>query len=161
MLGLGLAPILISCERQKAEQLTLPEPPQPQTLTSSPNENYNALARERDNYINIDLNQLSDEATLTGTDPKLIAQSVFGSKEPIEGNFQEEVLVETRDTNLVIVTITQLGLPDDSVSGVRYRIEFASKKNSGDSLWQMIWAGRQQTCQEGRGSSDWTTENCL
>ena len=158
--GLGLASGLISCQQQKAEQLPLPEPPQPQAVTSSPNESSSALSMERDNYINIDLDQLPSEVALTGSDPKAIARNIFGSKEPIEGNFQEEILMETRNNNQVIVTITQLNLPDDSLRDLRYRIEFESEKNSGDSPWRMVWAGRQQTCQVGPGSVDWTTETC-
>ena len=160
ILAIVFSPIVISCQEQKVEELTLPEPPQPQTVTSASNGSSSTLSTERDNYTQINLDQLPDEFALSGTDPKAIAHNIFGSKEPIEGKFQEEIVMETRNNNQVIVTITQLNLPDDSVRDLRYRIEFESEKNTANSLWQMVWAGRQQTCQVGRGSSDWTTETC-
>lgn len=42
---------------------------------------------------------------------------------------------------------------------VRYRVEFEPVENQ--SQWRMVWAGRQQRCQQERGSQNWTTESCL
>ncbi|MGF1519448.1 MAG: hypothetical protein ACFCVB_16830 [Nodosilinea sp.] len=56
-----------------------------------------------------------------------------------------------------LVLLTQTGLADDSVNGMRYRLEFVP---DGDQ-WQLDWAGRQVRCQAGRGSEDWSTDLCL
>lgn len=91
-----------------------------------------------------------------GEEPTDIALAAFGSTEPGEGNFAEdtELVEQTNDQALVI--LTQTGLADDSVNGMRYRLEFVPE---GDQ-WQLDWAGRQVRCQSGRGSEDWTTELC-
>ncbi len=91
-----------------------------------------------------------------GADPTDIALATFGSSEPVEGNFEEkaELIEQTDDQALVI--LTQTGLADDSVNGMRYRLEFVPE---GDQ-WRLDWAGRQVRCQTGRGSEEWTTELC-
>ncbi|MUL34979.1 hypothetical protein [Gloeocapsopsis dulcis] len=109
-----------------------------------------------DNYSAIDLEQIN--ADLTGSNPREIAIAAFGIQEPQEGNFQQTVTVDESNPQQV-VTITQNNLPDDSVRDVRYRVEFEPVTNQ--SQWRMVWAGRQQRCQQGRGSQDWTTESCL
>lgn len=161
-LGVSLIPYLLSCERQQAQQLTLPEPPKPAAANSSEDGlgDASTIVLDRDGYTAIDLEQLPASVSLTGDDPKAIALAAFGTKEPIEGQFEQEVLVTTETAQQVIVTITQLGLPDDSIKGLRYRVEFQPETASGGSQWQMIWAGRQQTCQPGRGSPDWTKDPC-
>lgn len=111
---------------------------------------------ERDNYSAINLEQINSD--LTGSNPREIAIAAFGIQEPQEGNFQQTVTVDDGDRQQV-VTITQNNLPDDSVRDVRYRVEFEPVAQR--SQWRMVWAGRQQRCQQGRGSQDWTTEACL
>jgi len=111
---------------------------------------------ERDNYSAINLEQIDSD--LTGSNPREIAIAAFGIQEPQEGNFQQTVSVDDSDRQQV-VTITQNNLPDDSVRDVRYRVEFEPVVQR--SQWRMVWAGRQQRCQQGRGSQDWTTESCI
>ncbi|WOD39842.1 hypothetical protein [Nodosilinea sp. E11] len=96
-----------------------------------------------------------DDSTV-GTDPTQIALAVFGSTEPGEGNFTEYAdLIEETDAG-ALVLLTQTGLADDSVNGMRYRLEFVPE---GDQ-WRLDWAGQQARCQPGRGSEDWTTDLC-
>ena len=65
-----------------------------------------------------------------------------------------ELLEETPDGAVVI--LTQSGLLDDSVEGMRYRLEF----ESGENQWELVWAGRQVRCWPDRGSQEWSTELC-
>ena len=115
------------------------------------------LTLERNDYIPVEIEKISDDVPLTGINPSKIALAVFGLKDDVEGNFQEELTANTNNPNQVIVTLTQMGLPDDSVRGIRYRIEFIPK----DNQWHLVWAGWQQMCWSGRASQDWTTEQCF
>ncbi len=114
------------------------------------------LRQERNNYIQVELDKIPADVPLTGTNPSEVALAVFGFKDAVEGNFKEELTAKTNNPAQVIITLTQMGLPDDSTRGIRYRLEFIPK----DNQWQLAWAGRQQMCQPGRGSQDWTTEQC-
>lgn len=92
---------------------------------------------------------------LVGDDPQQIALSAFGISDPVEGNFKEMiVLIEQGDQ--AVVNLTQTGLPDDSVEGMRYRLEFVPE----GTQWRMDWVGRQVRCRPNRGSQNWTTELC-
>jgi hypothetical protein len=95
-------------------------------------------------------------AGTVGPDPLALAQGVYGSTEPVEGNYSEsvELLSETADQQVVL--FTQMGLPDDSVRGMRHRLEFEPQ----GADWQLTWAGRQVQCWPGRGHEDWGTEPC-
>lgn len=99
---------------------------------------------------------LPSDANLVGTDVKQIALNLFGVAEPVEGNFQEEVLLEEQSDNRAIVNLTQTGLPDDSVEGMRYRLEFMKD----NAQWRLDWVGRQIRCYPERGSQIWSTEKC-
>lgn len=100
--------------------------------------------------------ELPAGAVLVGADPEQIALDLFGNTEPVEGNFNESVVTLLDSPEQQVVTITQTGLPDDSVEGRLIRLDF---QPDGDN-WQVDWVGQQQRCQEGRGSQDWTTELC-
>ena len=92
-----------------------------------------------------------------GEEPTEIALAAFGSTEPGEGNFKEEVdLVEQTDDQAIVI-LTQTGLADDSVNGMRYRLEFVPE---GDQ-WRLDWAGSQVRCQLDRGSQAWSTDLCM
>jgi hypothetical protein len=99
---------------------------------------------------------LPKDKKLVGTDPKQIARSVFGNSESGEGNFHEEVLLIEKTDKKALVTLTQTGLPDDSVEGMRYRLEFIREGNQ----WRLTWAGRQVRCYAGRGTNAWTKGSC-
>jgi hypothetical protein len=103
-----------------------------------------------------DYTEVPVPAGAVGATPTEVALSAFGSTEPGEGNFTEDVVVVEETANQALVVLTQTGLADDSVNGMRYRLEFVPE---GDQ-WRLDWAGRQVRCQSGRGSQDWTTELC-
>ncbi len=58
-----------------------------------------------------------------GSDPRQIALSAFGLRDTAE-NPTEIVKIYYPQANKAIVTIEQNGIPDDSYSGFRYRVEF-------------------------------------
>lgn len=91
-----------------------------------------------------------------GEEPTEVALAAFGSTEPGEGNFEEEVEVVEETDDMALVMLTQTGLADDSVNGMRYRLEFVPE---GDQ-WRLDWAGSQVRCQQGRGSQEWSTDLC-
>lgn len=100
-------------------------------------------------------------ASPLGTDPEQIALAALGLKERVESE-QQEVEVIYPETNKAVVTITQTHLADDSLFGMKYRIEFAPYGSTGNNQrWQVVWAGRQTRCRGNRGHQDWSGEPCL
>lgn len=92
-----------------------------------------------------------------GAAPLEVAREVFGSAEPVEGNYVEEAesLVASEDQQVVV--FTRMGLADDSVLGMRYRLELIRQGEQ----WEPTWAGQQTLCRPGRGHQDWSAEPCL
>jgi hypothetical protein len=111
----------------------------------------------RKEYTAIDLKTITPDTSLTGSHPKAIALAAFGVKEPIEGNFQEKVTVSYLKRDRALAILVQLGLPDDSVRGFRYRLEF---QRQGNERWRLVWAGRQQACWPGRGHEEFGKAAC-
>jgi hypothetical protein len=99
---------------------------------------------------------LPPEDQRTGADPEQIALAAFGMADPGEGNFTQEVTVDEQTATDAVITLTQTGLLDDSMEGMRYRLEFAAA----DNQWEMLWAGNQVRCQPNRGSQEWSTDPC-
>jgi hypothetical protein len=99
---------------------------------------------------------LPPEDQRMGASPEEIALAAFGMDDPGEGNFTQEVMVVEQTATDAVVTLTQTGLLDDSVDGMRYRLEFTAA----DNQWEMVWAGRQVRCQPNRGSQEWSTDLC-
>ena len=56
-----------------------------------------------------------------------------------------------------VVLITHLGLSDDSVAGVRYRVEM----RRAERRWVLRRVGAQYRCQPGRGPRHWSKQRCL
>ena len=132
--------------------------PEPKPIQSPAN-----VQTKREDYKAIDLANKAKPDQLIGADPKAIALSTFGQNQSllIEGNFDQQVKVDYPQPDQAVVTITQTGLPDDSVRGIRYRIELSPKESAQTGKqWQVMWAGQQFTCREGRGHQDWSTEFC-
>jgi hypothetical protein len=117
---------------------------------------------QRKNYKPVSLSEFAQGKPLTGDDPKAITLSVFGNAESQEGGSQE-VTVDYPQSDLAVVTITRMGVADDSIGGIRYRAELVatSKPTSPGKQWKLVWAGSQMKCQPGRGHQDWSTELCL
>ncbi len=116
---------------------------------------------KREDYKPIGLSEIADANALRGNDPKAIALSAFGKTE-LEGG-SRDVTVDYPQPNLAVVIITQMGLADDSVRGIRYRAELmpTTKSSQAGKQWEIVWAGSQVTCQPGRGHQDWSTKLCL
>ena len=94
--------------------------------------------------------------TTVGADPLTLARNLYGSSEPVEGNYSEEPELLSKTATQQVVLFTQLGLPDDSVRGQRHRLEFEPQ----GANWKLTWAGRQVQCWPGRGHEDWGTAPC-
>lgn len=139
------------------------------TPTASPVENQmeNSSAdvakaiKERENYNSVDFKQLPQDVSLTGNDPKEIAIAAFPPpvEEPQEGNFKRDVTVNKVAPAFTTVIVSESGLLDDSVNGIRHRADFEPSGSDGKS-WKMVWVGRQSKCYPGRGSQDWSKELC-
>ena len=95
-----------------------------------------------------------------GSDPQQIALSALGLGEKVE-NETEVVEVTYPNENKAVVTITQTNLADDSVFGIRYRVEFAPYSfMSENKKWRVIWAGEQYKCRSNRVHQNWSTDLC-
>ena len=69
--------------------------------------------------------------------------------------------VEYPNDDLATVIITQTNLLDDSVSGIRYLVEFAPYGETTQNKWQVVWAGEQFKCRQGRGHQEWSPDLCF
>ena len=95
-------------------------------------------------------------ANVSVADPLTLAQELYGATEPVEGNYSEEVETLSSSDQQQVLLFTRMGLLDDSVRGMRHRLELEPQ----GGLWQLTWTGRQVTCWPGRGHQDWGTEPC-
>ncbi|ACB50650.1 unknown [Crocosphaera subtropica ATCC 51142] len=109
-----------------------------------------------DTYQPIDLVEVEGE--LTGDDPEVMALALFGNQEAVEGNFSQETEVIEKDGFNQTVLLTQMNLPDDSVKGLRYRLNFEFDQSIGQ--WRLQEVGRQQSCYRGDSPDSWTIEPC-
>jgi hypothetical protein len=156
-------------QSQPTPQVTTPAASPPPSGQPSPTATQNELTTRkntrqasphRENYKPIPLTQLAKSNSLSGDDPKAVSMTAFGEMN-LEGG-SPDVQVEYPQPNQAVVTITQIGLADDSVRGIRYRAELVptTKPSQAGKQWEMVWAGSQFTCQPGRGHRDWSTELC-
>lgn len=88
--------------------------------------------------------------------PKAVAIQLFSNEEEQEGRKSEEISVAypIRETSVIVHTV--VGLADDSVGGIRHRIELRRNQNK----WEIVWVGRQYKCQPGRGHQNWSSSLC-
>lgn len=156
----GVAMLLSACSKMSASVVTTPEvaasvSPHRQTLAAKTSNNQQG----REGYQAIALSKLGKGDNLVGSDPKAIALRLFSNTEPERG--KSEITVETNYPSAVAL-VTQMGVADDSIRSIRYRIEFTATSNTvpADQVWSLVWAGSQFKCQPGRGHQDWSTELC-
>jgi hypothetical protein len=97
------------------------------------------------------------EPGTVGADPLGLARDLFGAGEPMEGNYREEAEALAYSAQGQVVLFTQMELPDDSLRGLRHRLEFLPEAGH----WRLTWAGRQMLCRPGRGHEDWGIQPCL
>ncbi len=138
-----------------------PDSPAHPQVSPSPAGNINGLAAQaqRSNYKLVPLDKISSSHSLEGTDPKAIALAAFSDTEAERGT--QAVAVDYPQSDKAIVNITQVGVGDDSVGSIRYRVEFMPKSSDKASKqWEIVWAGAQFKCRTGRGHQDWSAQNC-
>lgn len=108
-------------------------------------------------YRPLAVEEFISSRNLTATTPREVALKLFSEyAAESEGRKSEAMAIEypTRDTAVVKVTV--VGLADDSVGGIRYRIAFENEQGK----WSMTEVGMQFQCQEDRGHQDWSAELC-
>ncbi|EDX73852.1 hypothetical protein MC7420_5732 [Coleofasciculus chthonoplastes PCC 7420] len=172
----GMVILLTACTSNRPEATVTAANPSPDKTTSSstepspdspgnstPQQNFSSPqtpAANREDYRSIDLSQQTDRTSLTGSDPKAIALSAFGNRDSNTDSASVDVSYPKPDQAIVILTQTRL--KDDSVRGIRYRVEFQKNPSAqANEQWQMIWAGSQFKCYPERGHQDWSPELCL
>ncbi len=102
----------------------------------------NSPLGQEDTYRPLDLTQLEGE--LTAEEPETIALNLFGQSEPVEGNFSQEIEVIKQQGFERTLILTKMNLPDDSIKGERYRLEFEFDQSTGQ--WRLTQAETQQSC---------------
>lgn len=94
-------------------------------------------------------------------DPQALAVGLYGAspEEPEEEGeaYREESTIPSESAEEKVLLFTTTGLADDSVRGIRYRLEF----ERADGQWRLRWVGQQVTCWPERGHEDWSTAPCL
>ena len=110
----------------------------------------------RSNYQAINGKEFLADRKITVSNPKDIAVKLFILDGESEGRKSDQISVEypTRETAVIVQTV--VGLADDSVAGMRHRIELRLRQNK----WEIVWMGRQFKCQPNRGHQDWASGLC-
>jgi hypothetical protein len=88
-----------------------------------------AQPASRSNYESINVKQFLGDRKITVSNPKDIAAKLFSRDQESEGRKSDGISVEypTRETAAIVHTV--VGLADDSVAGMRHRIELAFRQN--------------------------------
>lgn len=150
MAGAAAAIVAVTGCTQSAPTASAPEQPQTEDTATA-----NAPAAESEFRV-------VENPTLPapGADPMTLVVSLRpGAPEPI-GSEQIRLTYPSQDK--AIVTVTQSGLPDDSVRAKRTRYELAPADDgaNGEKLWKITQVTEQNRCQPGRGAEDWTGDLC-
>ncbi len=87
--------------------------------------------------------------------PKAVAVQLFSNSEE-EGRKSEEISVAYPTGETAVIVHTMVGVADDSVAGIRNRIELKRNQNK----WEIVWVGEQYKCQPNRGHQDWSGNVC-
>ena len=90
------------------------------------------------------------ESDRTGTDPLDIAMTVAAVRTGAPVDIEVLYGPGVESPNQAMVTITEGGLLDDSLAGLRYRFDIINQNGQ----WTITRAGRQFRCQQGRGHQD-------
>jgi hypothetical protein len=110
----------------------------------------------RSGYEALNAKQFATDNKITVFNPKDIAVKLFGSDRESEGRKSDAISVEYPTRNTAVIVQTVVGLADDSVAAMRYRIELGIKQNK----WEIVWVGRQSKCQPNRGHQNWAAGRC-
>jgi hypothetical protein len=134
----------------------------PASLVSQAVTQVEPVANPRASYSPVSLNQFAQNGkSLTGESPSAIVAQLFGVTEALSNSGSERLEINYSQSGGAIALLTQTGRQDDSVNGVRYRVELQSQPSNTSSQWQVIWVGQQFKCQPGRGHQAWSAALCL
>jgi hypothetical protein len=117
-----------------------------------------SIAAQRSAYSVILLSSL--KGSLASGDPSqlpsIVLNSNFGQKQRLP-----KVEFDRSNPTQMVAWVTYLGLEDDSVKDIRYRIEMIpSSSLCACQSWKISWMGQQYRCQAGRGAQDWSAQLC-
>jgi hypothetical protein len=110
----------------------------------------------RSGYEALNAKQFATNNQITTFNPKDIAIKLLSSDRESEGRKSDAISVEYPTRNTAVIVHTVVGLADDSVAAMRYRIELGIRQNK----WEIVWVGRQSKCQPNRGHQNWAAGRC-
>jgi len=120
-----------------------------------------ATQDSRANYKVMPLDQWTQSgSSLIGEQPGAIATQLLGVTEGSSESGLGQLEISYPKSGSAIVLLTQTGRQDDSVTGVKYRVELQSQTTASGNQWQVIWVGQQFKCQPGRGQQTWSAALC-
>lgn len=168
----GLASSACASEPSSSPRAASPQPPPtvtakpPPTVTAKPSPNV-ATAWERSPRLEPsgDIPVGEFNAYLESAEPPWDLSPLRSALEFLSlddpGARTTRIVMETPSPEVgdeAVVTVTEDGLPDDSVGAVRYVLEFERQAGGG---WRLLSAAWAQRCQDGRGHQDFTPELCI
>jgi len=112
----------------------------------------------REQYRTVPLNQFTPGVPLVGRSREDIARAAYGRTTLEEGE-QPTVITDAGwsiEDGISVVFLTNQGAADDSIGGLRYRLDFVGA--DGDQS-KLVWIGQQQYCRRGENTG-WTTKTC-
>lgn len=115
-----------------------------------------AQTAARSNYRVINISNFVSQKQIFGLGPNQAAVKLFGYQGEEKGRRREEIAVTYSRPDTAIILLTKEGLADDSLFAIKTRVEMRRAKNG----WQVIWAGEQYKCHQGRGSQAWSAKLC-
>jgi hypothetical protein len=141
-----------------AASITLNDLPRAASESAAPSRTSSSIAAQRSTYSVILLSSL--KGSLASGDPSqlplIVLNSNFGKQQ-----HSPKIEIDRSNPTQIIAWVTYLGLEDDSVKDIRYRIEMIpSGSLCACQSWQISWMGRQYRCQEGRGAQEWSAQLC-
>ncbi|MGB3651250.1 MAG: peptidoglycan-binding domain-containing protein [Rivularia sp. (in: cyanobacteria)] len=110
----------------------------------------------RSNFQVINVQEFIAYKGIKATNPKAVAAQLFGSLEEEEGRNYEDISITYLRGETAVIVQTLVGLADDSLGAIRYRIELKLNQNK----WEIVWVGQQYKCQPGRGHQNWSDVIC-
>jgi hypothetical protein len=110
----------------------------------------------RSGYARLNVSEFINNNQLSGLSPQQIAIKLLNQYNEEEGRISDQINIEYQNRNYALVSLTHNGLADDSLSGIRYKIEVKKQGNN----WQIVWVGRQVKCHAGRGHKNWSSVRC-
>jgi hypothetical protein len=109
----------------------------------------------RRQYDEIPLATLFSELPVIHPDAETLAFETFGRTQLEEGEQPTEIEAIAYD-NYQVLLLTNFGAADDSIGGLRYRLEFEYFDNDQNNL---IWVGEQHYCRR-TVPPTWTNQRC-